>query len=176
MHGQKKSLLTLLKEYRDYGQFKDENGEWDRETLQATLEAKALAARYLLMNEDPVQHAESTVANLTPPGVGTPLRPEDFQPGDSFAAYYGRKCDAALRQLRQAEEHAREVEEQKRQAEEHAREAEEHAREAAERARQTDERARQTDERAKALFLRLHELGAATAEEIADAKKLRWID
>ena len=108
MHGQKKSLLTLLKEYRDYGQFKDENGAWDREMLQATLEAKALAARYILMNEDPVQHAESTVANLTPPGVGTPLRPEDFQPGDSFAAYYGRKCDAALRScVRQRNTHGR---------------------------------------------------------------------
>src|SRR5262249_5179209 len=56
--GQTKNLVELLREYRDYSQFKDERGEWDRPALRSTLLAMSLAARYLLMQEDPVTHAE----------------------------------------------------------------------------------------------------------------------
>jgi hypothetical protein len=97
VQGQATNLLELLRQYRDYSQFRDARGEWDREALRCTLWAKSLAARYLLMNEDPVVHAEQTVDNLQPPGVQTPLRPEDFHPGESWATYFGRKADAEAR-------------------------------------------------------------------------------
>jgi hypothetical protein len=108
----------LLREYRDYRQYKNTQGEWDRETLRATLQAKALAARYLLMNENPATHAETTAEELSPNNANTPLRLEDFHPGESFASYYGRRADAAIARMHQAEEEKRQAEERERQAEE----------------------------------------------------------
>src|SRR2546421_1971154 len=58
------------------------------------------SARYLLMNENPITHAQTTVENLQPGGVQMPLNPEDFHPGESFATYYGRKADEATRRHR----------------------------------------------------------------------------
>src|SRR5205085_452690 len=60
------------------------------------------AGRYLLMNEDVHAQVESSVANLQPAGVATPLRPEEFHPGDSLAAHFGKKCDAAIRERDEA--------------------------------------------------------------------------
>jgi hypothetical protein len=97
IRGQVRNLLELLREYRDYNQFKDAGGEWDRESLRSTLLAMSLAARYLIMQEDPVAQAEQAVENLQPEGVTTPLSPEDFRPGESFATYFGRKADEQKR-------------------------------------------------------------------------------
>ncbi len=104
IHGQNRNLLELLCEYRDYNQFKNAEGEWDRPALRSTLLAMSIAARYLLMREDPELHAEQTVEELQPEGVETPLSPEDFHPGESFATYFGRKCDRAMKDLRKTEE------------------------------------------------------------------------
>jgi hypothetical protein len=152
IRGETKTGLELLGSYRDYNQYRGESGEWDRETLRATLDAKHLAAREILMQEDAVEHAQTTLDELQPRGVDEPLRLEDWVPGESFATYYGRKADAARRaqntaeeHARQAEEHARQAEHDKRQAEEHARQAEEHARQAEEHARQAEEHARQAE-------------------------------
>jgi hypothetical protein len=114
-----KSLLTCLEEYRDYSQFRDEKGDWDSASLGATLKAKSIAARYLLMNEDPILHAETTIANLTPAeaGEGMLLQLEDFHPGDSFANYYARRAVEEKR-LRVAEERKAEEEKRLRVAEE----------------------------------------------------------
>jgi hypothetical protein len=100
--GQTTNLLELLRGYRDYGQFKDAQGNWDRPALRQTLLAKFIAARYLLMQEDPVANADQTVSNLQPSGIETPLSPEDFHPGESFAGYFGRKADEARRDATEA--------------------------------------------------------------------------
>src|SRR5262249_32941509 len=121
VQGQATNLLELLRQYRDYSQFRDARGEWDRELLHWTLLAKSLAARYLLMNEDPVLHADQTVENLRPQGIQTPLSPEDFHPGESWATYFGRKADEAIRQLRAVEAENRTLEEQNRQLKENQR-------------------------------------------------------
>jgi hypothetical protein len=47
------------------------------------------------MNEDSVIHAQQSVENLRPAGIKTPLTPEDFHPGESWATYFGRKADQA---------------------------------------------------------------------------------
>jgi hypothetical protein len=96
VRGQTRSLLDLLGEYRDYSQFRDAQGQWDRESLRSTLLAMFLASRYLLMHEDSIEHAETAVNNLQPDGVKVPLSPEDFHPGESLATYFGRKADAAF--------------------------------------------------------------------------------
>jgi hypothetical protein len=95
IRGQSRNLLELLREYRDYRQFKNAEGEWDRETLRSTLLAMSIAARYLLMQENPIEHAEHSVENVQPDRVKMPLSPEDFHPGESFATYFGRKADEA---------------------------------------------------------------------------------
>ena len=64
IHGQTKTLVDRLREYKDYRQFKDDQGGWDRETLRSTLLAMSLAARYFLMNENAVSHAEQTLTDL----------------------------------------------------------------------------------------------------------------
>ncbi len=107
IHGQSRNLLELLRDYRDYRQFKNAKGEWDREALGSTLLAMSIAARCLLMQEDPVLHAEQSVENLHPVGVETPLRPEDFHPGESWGTYFGRKADAAIRDKRKVEDELR---------------------------------------------------------------------
>jgi len=75
------------------------------------------------MNEDPVQHAETTIANLTPPeAVEMPLQLEDFHPGESFASYYARQAVKEKRKAVEAERLAVEAErlavEEKRKADE----------------------------------------------------------
>jgi hypothetical protein len=111
IQGQSRNLLELLREYRDYRQYKNANGEWDRATLRSTLLAMFIAARYLLMQEDPVEHAEESVENVQPSRVQTPLSLEDFHPGESFASYFGRKADKAIEAQRKAEEALRKNEE-----------------------------------------------------------------
>jgi hypothetical protein len=118
--GQERNFLELLGEYRDYGQFKDAQGTWDRESRRATLSARFLAGRYLLMNEDPVAHAEATVAELRPAGVAAPPDPEDFRPGESFASSYGRKYDREKEERLLAEERARKADESARKTAERA--------------------------------------------------------
>jgi hypothetical protein len=99
--GQGTNLLELLRGYRDYSQFRDAQGQWDRPALRGTLLAKFIAARYLIMQEDPVTQAAEAVENLQPSTVDTPLRPEDFIPGESLAAYFGRQADKARAENRQ---------------------------------------------------------------------------
>jgi len=161
IRGQVKTGLELLGEYRDYGLYKGAQGDWDRETLRATLQAKALAARYLLMNENPVTQAETTLEGLKPKSTQTPLLLEDFHPGESIAAYYGhkadvaghkadvagRKADMAIEQLRKGEERERLAIETQRQAEERERLAIENQRQAEERERLAIENQRQAEER-----------------------------
>jgi flagellar biosynthesis GTPase FlhF len=137
--------LELLGSYREYNQYRSESGEWDRETLRATLDAKHIAAREILMQEDPLEHAQTTLDELQPRGVDEPLRLEDWVPGESFATYYGRKADVARRAQKAAEEYARQAEEYARQAEEHARQAEEHARQAEHDKRQAEHDKRQAE-------------------------------
>jgi len=117
IRGSTLSWLELLQQYRDYGQFRGEAGAWDREMLQATLQAKHFAGRFLLMNEDVIAHAQSSVDNLQPDRVRTPLRLEEFPPGESLAAYYGRKADEAFDRGNAAEDQKRLAEDQKRHAE-----------------------------------------------------------
>jgi hypothetical protein len=107
IRGQTRDLLELLREYRDYSQFRNEAGQWDRESLQSTLLAMSIAARYLLMQEDPVEHAEQSVENLQPADIETRLTPEDFHPGESWGSYFGRKADKAMKGWREAEEDLR---------------------------------------------------------------------
>ena len=73
------------------------------------------------MNEDSVVHADQTVKNLQPAGIQTPLLPEDFHPGESWATWYGRKCDDATRQLRAVEEDNRNLAEENHQLKENQR-------------------------------------------------------
>jgi hypothetical protein len=119
--GQGTNLLELLRQYRDYSQFRNERGEWDRELLRYTLLAKSLAARFLLMNEDPVLHAQQTVENLQPTGIQTPLSPEDFHPGESWATCFGRKADEEHRQHQEADRLRQEAERRADEANRHAR-------------------------------------------------------
>ena len=111
--GQERSLLELLSDYRDYSQYKDEHGEWDREGLRATLQAMFLAARYLLMHEDAVEYAEMTATELRPGGVKAALDPGDFRPGESFASYYGRKYDREIEDRLLAETEKRTAEDER---------------------------------------------------------------
>ncbi len=149
-HGQSWNLLELLRDYRDYSQFRDAQGHWDRPTLRATLLAMSLAARYLLMQEDAVTHAEQAAENLQPEGVEMPLKPEDFRPGESFATYFGRKADQEKRRAdeegRRADEARRKADEEARKADEARRKADEEARKRADEARRADEEARRADE------------------------------
>ncbi len=139
-----KSLLTFLEEYRDYSQFRDEKGDWDRASLGATLKAKTIAARYLLMNEDPVLHAETSIANLTPAKAkDMPLKLEDFHPGESFANYYARR---AVKEKRKADAEKRKADEEKRKADEAVRLLEEGMRKVDEERRKADEERRKADE------------------------------
>jgi hypothetical protein len=66
IRGQTTNLLELLRQFRDYDQYRGASGEWDLEALRWTLFAKFLAARYLLMHEDPSAHAEQAVEHLQP--------------------------------------------------------------------------------------------------------------
>ncbi len=151
IHGQPTNLLELLREYRDYHQFKTAEGEWDRERLRSTLLAMHVAARYLLMREDPEQYAEESAENLQPTGVETPLTPEDFHPGESWGTYFGKKADAAIRNLRQAEEAKRKVEEDKRKAEDDKRKAEDDKRKAEDDKRKAeDDKRRAEDDKRRA--------------------------
>ncbi len=162
IRGQARNLLELLGEYRDYGQFRDAGGVWDRESLRSTLLAMSLAARYLLMQEDAVAHAEQAAENLTPKGVDLPLSPEEFHPGESFASYYGRRADAAIRDLRQAEDTRRQAEEARHQAED-ARHQAEDAR------RQAEDARRQAEEKLRRMVARRRQKGdgnAAIAEDL----------
>jgi hypothetical protein len=168
IHGQNKNLLELLSEYRDYRQFKNAEGQWDHESLRSTLLAMSIAARYLLMQEDPVAHAEQTVENLQPDRVELPLNPEDFHPGESFATYYGRRADAAIREKRKAEEAQRTAEEAQRAAEEAQRAAEEAQRTAEEAQRKTEEAQRKTEEGLRAMVARRRQRGHGDAEIAED--------
>jgi hypothetical protein len=162
IHGQSRNLLELLREYREYGQFRNAQGEWDRETLRSTLLAMSIAARYLLMQEDPAAHAEQTVENLQPGGVETPLRPEDFQPGESWGTYFGRKADAAIRDLRKTEGDLRKTQEDLRQAEEARHRAEVGQ-------RQAEEARHKVEASLRAMITRRREKGdsdAAIAEDL----------
>ncbi len=165
--GRRRSLLELLREYEDYRQFKDAQGEWDRPALRSTLLAMSLAARYLLMQENAFAHAQATVEELQPKGVATLLSPEDFHPGESFAIYFGKKADAEKKARLLAEEEAREAvrkadakekamllaeekaRENARKADEAVRKADEAVRKADENARMADENARMADENAR---------------------------
>ena len=141
---EEKSLLTLLEEYRDYSQFRDEKGDWDRASLGATLKAKSIAARYLLMNEDPVLHAETTIANLTPADAGDMrLRLEDFHPGESFANYYARR---AVNERRLRIEEERKADEERRLRIEEERKADEERRLRIEEERKADQAVRLLEE------------------------------
>jgi hypothetical protein len=151
-----KSLLTCLEEYKDYSQFRDEKGNWDRASLGATLKAKSIAARYLLMNEDPVLHAETSIANLTPPEAeDMVLQLEDFHPGDSFDNYYARRAvqEKRLRvaEERKAEEAVRLLDEEKRKAADAVRLLEEEKRKADEEKRKADEEKRKAEEAVRLL-------------------------
>ena len=146
IRGQTRNLLDMLREYRDYSQFKDVQGQWDRESLRSTLLAMFLAARYLLMNEDAVLHAETTVANLQPDQVKTPLSPEDFHPGESLATYFGRKADDAFQRLRKSEEELHKSEEELHKSEEELRKSEEELRKSEEERRKSEEERRKSEE------------------------------
>jgi hypothetical protein len=152
--GQSKNLLELLREYRDYGQFRNAEGQWDREALRSTLLAMSIAARYLLMQEDPVLHAEQTVENLQPDRVELPLSPEDFHPGESFATYYGRRADAAIKEKRKTEEKLGKTEEKLGKTEE--------------KLGKTEEKLGKTEESLRAMVARLRQMGASDAEIAED--------
>jgi len=168
------SLLEMLRRYQDYSQFKDAQGQWHRQSLRSTLQAMFLASRYLLMQEDPFAHAEQTVENLQPGGVDSPLSPEDFHPGESFATYYGRKADrekrradAAVQDKLKAEEEQRKAEEALRKAEDAQRRAEEEQRKTEEAQRKTEAAQRKAEENVRALVTRLRQWGK-TDPEIAE--------
>jgi hypothetical protein len=91
-----------MRQHGNYSQYQDEAGVWDRERLQATLQAKAFAARYLLMNEDILDQAQSSVANLQPGDIETPLTLEQLSPGESFASNFGRRADEKAREAKEA--------------------------------------------------------------------------
>ncbi len=154
---QTRNLLELLREYRDYGQFKDAGGEWDRESLRSTLLAMSLAARYLIMQEDPVAHAEQAVNNLQPEGVEMPLSPEDFRPGESFATYFGRKADKAIQK---ADAEGRRADKEKRRADEEGWRAEKEKDRADEEKRRADEAVGEM----RQMIARLRQMGLADAE------------
>jgi len=141
-----KNWLTLLTAFRDYGQFRDEAGNWDRQSLRATLQAMNLAARYLLMNEDLLEQAQSSLANLQPADVKTPLRLEEFHPGDSLAAHYGRLADVANDKLKEAAQQRDEVAKQRDEA---AQQRDEAAKQRDAAAKQRDVAAKQRDVAAK---------------------------
>jgi hypothetical protein len=87
------------------------------------------------MNEDPVLHAETTIANLSPADAGDMrLRMEDFHPGESFANYYARRAvyERGLRmeEERKANEAVRRLDEEKRKANEAVRRLDEEKRKA----------------------------------------------
>jgi hypothetical protein len=112
--------------------------------LGATLKAKSIAARYLLMNEDPVLHAETSIVNLTPAGAeNMPLQLDDFHPGESFASYYARRAVTAKRK---ADEAVRLLDEEKRKADEAVRLLDEEKRKTDEAVRLLDEEKRKADE------------------------------
>jgi hypothetical protein len=159
--GQATNLLELLRRYRDYSQFRNDRGEWDRELLRYTLLARSLAARYLLMNEDSVVHADQTVNNPQPPGIQTQLRPEDFHPGESWATYFGRKADE---ETQRADEEARLRQEADRRADEEARRADEEAR----LRKEADRRADEANRHARQLIALLRQQGHSDEEIAAD--------
>jgi hypothetical protein len=168
IRGQTRNLLELLADYRDYSQFRDDQGQWDRDALRSTLLAKALAARYLLMHEDAVQHAETTAQTLQPEGIDAPLRPDDFVPGESWGTYFGRKADAAFRRADKAEEERRTAEDERRTAEDARRIAEDARRIAEDARRKAEDERRKGEDAIRLTVVRRRQRGHSWAEIAED--------